>query len=74
MMEHDWQRAYAFTFNGVAVPMTIHLDRLNQTFALPTEPLRIGGGERNLRAKLDDVRIYNRDLTDIRSGTASRKK
>jgi Protein of unknown function (DUF1553)/Protein of unknown function (DUF1549)/Concanavalin A-like lectin/glucanases superfamily/Planctomycete cytochrome C len=50
--------------NGVAVPMNINLDRLNQTFALPTEPLRIGGGERNLKAKIDEMRVYARDLSD----------
>ena len=48
--------------DGQPIPMDVKLDRLNQTFALPTEPLRIGGGQSPFIGVLDDVRIYGRDL------------
>ncbi len=31
--------------NGRLLPMDVKLDRINQTFAVLTEPLRIGGGQ-----------------------------
>jgi hypothetical protein len=49
--------------DGRPVPMTIHLDRLNQTFAVATEPLRVGGGERPFRGLIDEVQLFQRDLT-----------
>ena len=49
--------------DGISVPLVTRLDRLNQTFAVTTEPLRIGGGERNFHGKLDDLRLYARELT-----------
>jgi hypothetical protein len=48
--------------DGQPFPMDVKLDRINQTFALPTEPLRIGGGQSFFFGKLDDLRIYDRDL------------
>lgn len=48
--------------DGQPIPMDVKLDRLNQTFALPTEPLRIGGGQTPFSGAMDDVRIYARDL------------
>ena len=48
--------------DGISVPLVTRLDRLNQTFAVATEPLRIGGGERNFRGKLDDLRLFAREL------------
>ena len=48
--------------DGQPIPMDVKLDRLNQTFALPTESLRIGGGQTPFIGELDDVRIYGRDL------------
>ena len=51
--------------DGQAIPMDVKLDRLNQTFALPTEPLRIGGGQTPFIGTLDDVRIYARDLASL---------
>ena len=48
--------------DGQPIPLDVKLDRLNQTFALLTEPLRIGGGQRSFIGGMDDVRIYGRDL------------
>ncbi len=48
--------------DGQPIVMITKLDRLNQTFALPLEPLRIGGGQSSFTGELDDVRIYARDL------------
>ncbi len=48
--------------DGQPIPMDVKLDRLNQTFAMATEPLRIGGGQSPFVGALDDVRIYGRDL------------
>lgn len=49
--------------DGVSVPLTIRLDRLNQSFAVSAEPLRIGGGEQNFRGKIDAVHVYAMDLS-----------
>lgn len=49
--------------NGEPFAMDVKLDQLNQTFALPKEPLRIGGGQHPFTGSLDDVRIFARDLT-----------
>ncbi len=49
--------------DGESLPMIVKLDRINQTFAVPTEPLRIGGGQSNFAGELDDVRVYGRDLS-----------
>ncbi len=54
--------------DGNPVRLAVHLDRLNQSFGLSNEPLRIGGGASNLRAQLDEVRIYNRDLEGAEIG------
>ncbi|MBL8819504.1 MAG: DUF1553 domain-containing protein [Planctomyces sp.] len=48
--------------NGQPVVMDVKLDRINQSFAVATEPLRIGGGQSNFEGEVDDVRIYGRDL------------
>ncbi len=49
--------------NGRPFEMNITLDRINQTFALPLETLRIGGGAVPFTGAIDDVRIYNRDVS-----------
>jgi hypothetical protein len=49
--------------NGQPFEMNIILDRINQTFALPLETLRIGGGALPFTGAIDDVRIYNRDVS-----------
>ncbi len=49
--------------NGQPFEMNITLDRINQTFALPLETLRIGGGAVPFTGAIDDVRIYNRDIS-----------
>ena len=49
--------------DGKPVPMEVKLDRINQTFALPKEPMRIGGGQSHFAGAIDDVRIYGRDLS-----------
>ncbi len=49
--------------DGRPIPMEVRLDRINQTFALPREPLRIGGGQSHFSGAIDDVRIYGRDLS-----------
>lgn len=48
--------------DGQLFPMDVKLDRINQSFAVATEPLRIGGGQSPFIGELDDVRIYGRDL------------
>ena len=49
--------------NGTEVPLTVRLDRLNQTFAVKSEPFRIGGGHSRFRGAISDVRVYGRDLS-----------
>ncbi|MCA9009267.1 MAG: DUF1553 domain-containing protein, partial [Planctomycetaceae bacterium] len=49
--------------NAQQIPLEIKLDQINQTFALPMEPLRIGGGQKLFTGALDDVRIFDRDLS-----------
>jgi len=49
--------------DGRLVSMDVKLDRLNQTFAAKTEPLRIGSGHSSFSGSIDDVRLYNRDLS-----------
>lgn len=49
--------------NGVEVPLTVRLDRLNQTFAVKGEPFRIGGGHSHFCGAISDVRVYGRDLS-----------
>ena len=49
--------------NGQPFEMNITLDRINQTFALPLETLRIGGGSVPFTGAIDDVRIYSRDVS-----------
>lgn len=48
--------------NGQPIVMDVKLDRINQSFAVATEPLRIGGGQSTFEGEVDDVRIYGRDL------------
>ncbi len=54
--------------DGQRFPMDVKLDQLNQTFALPMEPLRIGGGQSPFIGALDDVRIIGRDLSAMEVG------
>ena len=54
--------------DGQRFPMDVKLDQLNQTFALPMEPLRIGGGQSPFIGALDDVRIFGRDLSAMEVG------
>ncbi len=49
--------------DGRPAPLNTKLDRLNQTFAVATEPLRIGGGAAPFRGAIDEVRLFQRDLT-----------
>lgn len=49
--------------DGQPIPLEIKLDQINQTFALPMEPLRIGGGQNLFAGAMDDVRIFGRDLS-----------
>jgi hypothetical protein len=49
--------------NGTEVPLEVRLDRLNQTFAVKPEPLRLGGGQSPFRGAIADVRIFGRDLS-----------
>lgn len=49
--------------NGTEVPLEVRLDRLNQTFAVKLEPLRVGGGQSAFRGALADLRIFGRDLS-----------
>jgi len=54
--------------NGRPILMDVKLDRLNQTFAAKTEPLRIGNGHSSFSGSIDDVRIYDRDLSATEVG------
>lgn len=52
--------------DGQRKPLTTQIDALNQTFALPKEPLRIGGGNgptSRFHGAIDEVRIFNRVLS-----------
>ncbi|MGE0758757.1 MAG: DUF1549 domain-containing protein, partial [Pirellulaceae bacterium] len=56
--------------NGQPLPLRVHLDLLNQTFAV-TQPLRVGGGNGpgdRWQGKLDELRIYERcvDADEVR--------
>ena len=72
---HEWHHL-AMTYDGTRVadgirvfldgrpvPMDVKLDRINQTFALPKEIVRIGRGQSYFAGAIDDVRIYGRDLS-----------
>ena len=48
--------------DGEPVALRIHLDGINQSF-VSEEPLRIGGGHSAFVGKIDEVRVYDRDLT-----------
>lgn len=48
--------------DGQPIAMDVKLDRINQSFAALTEPLRIGGGQSYFCGEMDDLRIYDRDL------------
>jgi hypothetical protein len=55
----DGVRVYV---NGTLMPLDVQIDRLNQTFAAK-EPLRIGGGQNAFSGSIDEVLIYQRDLS-----------
>jgi len=48
--------------DGQPIVMDVKLDSINQSFAAPQEPLRIGGGQSCFQGEVDDLRIYGRDL------------
>ena len=48
--------------DGQVEPLRINQPYINQTF-LTEEPLRIGGGNGNFAGAIDDVRVYQRDLS-----------
>jgi len=53
--------------NGRPQELTVHLDGINQSFDTK-EPLRIGAGggpASRFRGLIDDVRVYNRDHSDV---------
>ena len=54
--------------NGRPVRMDVKLDRINQTFAAKSEPLRIGMGQSWFSGAIDDVRLYDRDLSAAEVG------
>ena len=56
-------RGVSVYINGQPFDMNVTLDRINQTFALPLETLRIGSGALPFTGAIDDVRIYNRDVS-----------
>ena len=49
--------------NGKPMPLDVHLDLINQTFAATKEPLRIGGGQSDFQGGIGDVRVFSRDLS-----------
>lgn len=49
--------------NGIPAELTVHLDGINQSFATD-EPFRIGGGHSPYSGLIDDVRIYDRVLSE----------
>ncbi|MFQ5733849.1 MAG: DUF1553 domain-containing protein, partial [Planctomycetaceae bacterium] len=52
--------------DGKAWPLKVNLDGINQSFAAKGAPLRIGGGsgpQSRFRGRIDDVRVYARDLS-----------
>jgi hypothetical protein len=48
--------------DGQPMVMDVKLDSINQSFAAPQEPLRIGGGQSRFQGEVDDLRIYGREL------------
>ena len=48
--------------DGQLQPLKVNWSFINQTFELK-EPFRIGGGNGNFNGAIDDVRIYDRDLS-----------
>lgn len=56
--------------DGAAVPVTVQLDGINQSFAVD-EPLRIGGGHSNFTGLIDDVHVYDRVLTSTEAAILS---
>ena len=64
VMSYDGSRVAAgirVFVDGQPVKLLVHLDGINQSFA-STEPLRVGGGHSSFAGKIDEVRVYNRDL------------
>ncbi len=49
--------------NGQLEPHQVNQDFINQTFAAVEQPVRIGGGSHNFSGAIDDVRLYERDLS-----------
>ncbi len=66
MMTYDGSRKAAglkIYVNGQEEPLVVHHDFINQTFILGSEPLRIGSGQSDFRGQIDDLSIYDRDLS-----------
>ena len=53
-------------FDAAPIDTIANLDGINQSFA-SDDPLRIGAGNSNFHGQIDDVRIYNRQLSNIES-------
>ena len=49
--------------DGQLEPQQVNQDFINQTFAAAAQPVRIGGGSHDFFGAIDDVRLYERDLS-----------
>ncbi len=66
MMTYDGSRKAAgikIFINAQEEPLVVHHDFINQTFILGSEPLRIGAGQSDFVGRIDDLTIYDRDLS-----------
>ena len=66
MMTYDGSRkarGLKIYVNGQEEPLVVHHDFINQTFILDSEPLRIGSGQSDFTGQIDDLSIYDRDLS-----------
>ena len=66
MMTYNGSRKAAgikIFINAQEEPLVVHHDFINQTFILGSEPLRIGAGQSDFVGRIDDLTIYDRDLS-----------
>ena len=66
MVTYDGSRKAAgikIFVNAQEEPLVVHHDFINQTFILGSEPLRIGAGHSDFTGGVDDLTIYDRDLS-----------
>jgi hypothetical protein len=68
-------KGIAVYVDGQKAPLTVQLDAINQTFATPKVPLRIGAGngpDARFRGAIDEVRVFNRVISSAEAALLAR--